>query len=132
MMKWGLIGCGDIVMRRVAPALREIAGCEIDALARRHPDHLAARLNLGALLLELKRPQEAISHLEAAARLAPREAATWSPLARAREALGQRDPAIEAYRRLLRIKSDQLGPAANTDPEYQHAQARLRAMGATP
>jgi tetratricopeptide (TPR) repeat protein len=105
---------------------------EMQAIARLHPDQLAARLNLGALLLELKRPQEAISHLEAAARLAPAEAAAWSPLARARDALSQRDRAVEAYRTLLRIKSDQLGPAANMDPECQRAQARLRAMGATP
>lgn len=31
---WGLIGCGDISRKRVAPALRDTAGCELVAVSR--------------------------------------------------------------------------------------------------
>jgi predicted dehydrogenase len=31
---WGLIGCGDIVHRRVGPALRDLPGCRLVAVAR--------------------------------------------------------------------------------------------------
>jgi predicted dehydrogenase len=41
-LNWGIIGCGDIVRRRVAPALQSLAGCEIAAVARRDPGRLAA------------------------------------------------------------------------------------------
>ena len=33
-VNWGLIGCGDIARRRVAPALRDLPGCELVAIAR--------------------------------------------------------------------------------------------------
>ena len=33
-LKWGLIGCGDIARRRVAPALRDLADCELVAVSR--------------------------------------------------------------------------------------------------
>jgi predicted dehydrogenase len=33
-LRWGLIGCGDIAQRRVAPALRDAAGSELLAVAR--------------------------------------------------------------------------------------------------
>lgn len=31
---WGLIGCGDIARKRVAPALRDLDGCELVAVSR--------------------------------------------------------------------------------------------------
>jgi predicted dehydrogenase len=31
---WGLIGCGDIARRRVAPALRDLENCELTAVSR--------------------------------------------------------------------------------------------------
>lgn len=37
-LKWGLIGCGDIAQRRVAPALRDLPNCEFRAVARSNPD----------------------------------------------------------------------------------------------
>ena len=40
VIRWGIIGCGDIVRRRVAPALSALPGCEIAAVARRNPDRL--------------------------------------------------------------------------------------------
>lgn len=39
-LKWGVVGCGDIVRRRVAPALSSLPGCEIAAVARRNPEAL--------------------------------------------------------------------------------------------
>ena len=34
VLRWGLIGCGDIARKRVAPALRDGAGCELVAVSR--------------------------------------------------------------------------------------------------
>lgn len=34
ILKWGLIGCGDIVMRRVGPALQSLSSCELIAVSR--------------------------------------------------------------------------------------------------
>ncbi|MDZ7373279.1 MAG: Gfo/Idh/MocA family oxidoreductase [candidate division KSB1 bacterium] len=33
-VRWGLIGCGDIARKRVAPALRDLPSCELVAVAR--------------------------------------------------------------------------------------------------
>jgi predicted dehydrogenase len=33
-VKWGLIGCGDIARKRVAPALRDLPACELTAVSR--------------------------------------------------------------------------------------------------
>lgn len=33
-LKWGLIGCGDIAQKRVAPALRDLPECELVAVSR--------------------------------------------------------------------------------------------------
>ena len=38
ILKWGLIGCGDIAQKRVAPALRDLPNCELLAIARSRPD----------------------------------------------------------------------------------------------
>ena len=37
-LKWGLIGCGDIAQRRVAPALRDLPTCELLAVTRARPN----------------------------------------------------------------------------------------------
>ena len=37
-LTWGLIGAGDIVKKRVGPALRDIASCHFYAVARTHSD----------------------------------------------------------------------------------------------
>ena len=39
-LKWGLIGCGDIVHRCVGPALMELETCELQAISRRHASDL--------------------------------------------------------------------------------------------
>jgi predicted dehydrogenase len=37
-LRWGLIGCGDISTKRVAPALRDLPNCELVAVARARPE----------------------------------------------------------------------------------------------
>lgn len=39
---WGLIGCGDIAQKRVAPALRDSAACELIAVNRAQSERAAA------------------------------------------------------------------------------------------
>jgi len=33
-LRWGLIGCGDIAQKRVAPALCDLENCELVAISR--------------------------------------------------------------------------------------------------
>ena len=40
VIRWGVVGCGDIVRRRVGPALKSLPGCEIAGVARRDPERL--------------------------------------------------------------------------------------------
>ena len=42
VLRWGIIGCGDIVRRRIAPALKALDSCEITGVARRNPEQLEA------------------------------------------------------------------------------------------
>ena len=37
-IKWGLIGCGDIAQKRVAPALRDLKNCRLVAVSRKQSD----------------------------------------------------------------------------------------------
>ena len=37
-LRWGLIGCGDIARRRVAPALRDLPNCDLIAVSRARAD----------------------------------------------------------------------------------------------
>ena len=37
-VRWGLIGCGDIARKRIAPALRDHPSCELFAIARAQAD----------------------------------------------------------------------------------------------
>lgn len=39
-IRWGLIGCGDIAVKRVAPAMRDLEGHSIRAIARKDPVRL--------------------------------------------------------------------------------------------
>jgi predicted dehydrogenase len=41
-LRWGLIGCGDIAQKRIAPALRDSASCELVAVSRAQSDQAAA------------------------------------------------------------------------------------------
>jgi predicted dehydrogenase len=38
MLKWGLIGCGDIARKRIAPALGDLPNCELIAVSRANFD----------------------------------------------------------------------------------------------
>jgi predicted dehydrogenase len=38
ILKWGLVGCGDIAQKRVAPALRDLPTCDFLAVTRSRPD----------------------------------------------------------------------------------------------
>jgi len=38
VLKWGIIGAGDIVRKRVAPAINGLASCELTAIARANAD----------------------------------------------------------------------------------------------
>ena len=40
IIKWGLIGCGDIAQKRVAPAICTLEGHRIEAIARKNPNRL--------------------------------------------------------------------------------------------
>ncbi|MCB2169303.1 MAG: Gfo/Idh/MocA family oxidoreductase [Deltaproteobacteria bacterium] len=40
VIRWGVVGCGEIVRRRVGPALTSVPGCEIAGVARRDLDRL--------------------------------------------------------------------------------------------
>ena len=37
-LRWGLIGCGDIARKRVAPALRDLSNCALVAVSRNRPE----------------------------------------------------------------------------------------------
>ncbi len=37
-LNWGLIGCGDIVKKRVGPALRDLDNCNLLAVSRANPE----------------------------------------------------------------------------------------------
>lgn len=42
VIRWGIIGCGDIVRRWVGPALKSLANCDIAGVARSNPGRLDA------------------------------------------------------------------------------------------
>jgi tetratricopeptide (TPR) repeat protein len=62
--------------------------------------YVAPRILLGASLLALERPREAVSALQDAVRLAPREPLARQQLARAQEKAGDLLGAVEQYRKL--------------------------------
>ena len=37
-LAWGLIGCGDIARKRIAPALRDLENCAFVAVSRERAD----------------------------------------------------------------------------------------------
>lgn len=45
-VKWGLIGCGDIAKRRVAPAIQDLENNELAAISRQNPDLLKEFANV--------------------------------------------------------------------------------------
>ena len=45
-IRWGLVGCGDISRRRVAPALRDSPLCELVAVSRAKAEHACRSSNV--------------------------------------------------------------------------------------
>ncbi len=74
-----------------------------DTLAEGHPDDPTLRLRLGASLLQLGRPGEAVPHLEAAEKASPGDTAILQVLAQAFLAAGRFDEAAARFRSLLEI-----------------------------
>ena len=97
----------------------EKAAVQFREAIRLDASYVAPRILLGASLLALERPREAVTALQAAVRLAPREPLARKQLARAHENAGDLLAAVEQYRELR-----ELGPQ---DPEnaYQLGRAYL-------
>lgn len=84
-----------------------------------NPDYRPARLSLGALLVELRRLDEALPHFHHVIKLDPQDAEPYVQLGEAYWREGKRDWAVAQFRQaLLRV------------PEHEHARARLREASA--
>jgi serine/threonine-protein kinase len=70
---------------------------------RLHPDDFWLSFTLGHACLEVKKWEEAVSHLRAARALQPQSAAARNTLGYALHEKGQRDEAIQEYREALRL-----------------------------
>ena len=81
ILKWGLIGAGDIAKKRIAPALRNLPNCELVAVSRRRAElakefakefgarkwyadrrDLVAVLNCGAIEIKTENGERAENH----------------------------------------------------------------------
>jgi tetratricopeptide (TPR) repeat protein/mono/diheme cytochrome c family protein len=96
-------------------AAEDAIGCEI--LITREPDYPALRADAAALYMELNRPDRALVHFTAAARLQPRSARARYNVGVALEALGRASDAAEAYREAVRL-----------DPSYSLAHNNLGSL----
>ena len=85
------------------------------------PDDLAGLLAVGKALGVAGRPATAAAHLEHAVQVDPTSVNAWGTLAAARNASGDRDGAIAAYREVLRLA-----------PGHPAATERLRGLGVEP
>jgi tetratricopeptide (TPR) repeat protein len=72
---------------------------------------------LGDALLQAGRAREALSPLEEATRLAPRNASVWLEIGEARRQLGEIPAAEQAFRRVLELKRAELGARSAEDEE---------------
>jgi len=75
------------------------------------PDRLRGLINLGGALTLAGRGAEAVPLLERACRLEPENPQAWVGLARAQQALGQRDAALASWRRALALAPGDAGIA---------------------
>ncbi len=73
------------------------------ALLREHPDDPGIRVRLGASLMSLGRPAEAVPHLEAAASMVPRDPVILRVLGQAYFASGRAAEAARRFRDVLEI-----------------------------
>ena len=81
----------------------EDARLELERAVADEPANPWAHRNLGACLLHLKRPAEAVDHLRTATELNPSDEKAWYGLAQALELTGDDAGADEAYKRVLAI-----------------------------
>ena len=99
---------------------------DAEALLRRAttiaPDYVAAWLNLGSLLLERGKREQAIEAYRTATRLEPGHASAWGLLASAYGPAGQPDKAARAYRKALQLNPE----IANVHHGYGHV---LKTLG---
>jgi protein O-mannosyl-transferase len=105
------------------------AVASFEQMARWDTTNSARQGMLGEALMQVGRTREALAPLEAAHRLAPDSVPILLDLGDAHRLLGERDAAIEAYRRVLALKRQALGAAAEKDAEFGAAEAALAELG---
>jgi Flp pilus assembly protein TadD len=67
------------------------------------PNHVKSRLNLGRVLLDTSRPEEALTRIEEALAKDPQSNVAYRLEGRALHQMGRNEEAIEAYRQAIRI-----------------------------
>lgn len=118
-MTWGAAGLVLLLVGQ-GPAMAEADRMYADrryaeaverylALLQEDPENPGARLRLGASLLQLGRPEEAIPHLEIAERVAPGDPAILQVLGQACLGAGRFAAAAARFRRLLENTPDDPG-----------------------
>jgi tetratricopeptide (TPR) repeat protein len=95
------------------------------ALDRRHVD---ARVNLGRLLQETRRLEEAVTHYRAALEIQPRHATAAFNLGTALEDLGRRADAIKAYRQAVEADDEFADAHFNLSRLYEQTGKRAAAL----
>jgi tetratricopeptide (TPR) repeat protein len=89
----------------------EAAAAEFAAEVEIAPDDLLANLELGSVLVEMRRAEEALEPLERVARDGPAQARTFYYLGRAQLAQGRFPEAVESLRRALTLAEEQSAKA---------------------
>jgi predicted Zn-dependent protease len=82
---------------------RDRAESAFTAALERDPKHLKSELNLTRVLLEMRRPEDARTHVEKGLAIDSTTGEGWRLLGRVQGELGQTEPAIEAYRKAIAI-----------------------------
>ena len=96
----------------------------LEKAARLSPSSAEAQYQLGVLLFRRKLHAEAVLKLEKAVALRPTDARALDYLALGFEALGEAEPADEAYRRALRVNDD--GPFFDSFLDYNYGRFLLK------
>jgi tetratricopeptide (TPR) repeat protein len=101
-----------------------------EKLVAQDPTSAVRQGMLADALMQCGRTREALAPLEAARRIAPESPAIWLSLGDARSALGDRDAAIDAYRRVIDLERNRLGARAEGDEDYAQAARALAELRA--
>lgn len=96
----------------------------LEKAVRLSPSNAEARYQLGVLLFKRRLHAAAVRQLEEAIALRPTDARALDYLALAFEALGEAEPADEAYRRALRVNDD--GPFFDSFLDYNYGRFLLK------